>query len=80
MATKRKKMNVKSRKSRTKGLSIRIGVISSITLFKSIILLATLTVAMVAIYNNVYDTKVWTFLSSMLMYAALTNGQGGHTN
>jgi len=54
---------------------IRIDVISPMLLFKSIILLMTLVVAIIAIYNNAYDAKLWTFLGSMLMYAALTSSQ-----
>ena len=49
--------------------------ISPTMLFRTLILFSTLLVATVAILNNTYDPNVWTFLGSMIVYAALTKGQ-----
>jgi len=49
--------------------------ISPTMFFRTVILFCTLLVATVAILNNVYESNVWTFLSSMIVYAALTRGQ-----
>lgn len=44
-------------------------------LFRTVILFTTLLVATIAILNNAYESNVWTFLGSMIVYAALTKGQ-----
>jgi len=49
--------------------------ISPTMLFRTVILFTTLLVAAIAIINNVYESNVWTFLGSMIVYAALTKGQ-----
>jgi hypothetical protein len=49
--------------------------ISPTMLFRTVILFTTLVVATIAILNNAYESNVWTFLGSMIVYAALTKGQ-----
>jgi hypothetical protein len=49
--------------------------ISPTMFFRTAILFSTLLVATIAILNNTYESNVWTFLSSMIVYAALTRGQ-----
>ena len=49
--------------------------ISPTMFFRTVILFTTLLVATIAILNNAYESNVWTFLGSMIVYAALTKGQ-----
>ena len=49
--------------------------VSPTMLFRTIILTGTLVVATVAILRGVYDSNVWTFLGSIVVYTALTTGK-----
>lgn len=44
-------------------------------LFRTFILFCVLVVATIAILKDVTSTNVWTFLGSIIIYAALTKGR-----
>ena len=69
----RKKIN--STWSLAKRLGIPFAKASPIMLFRTFILFYSLTIAMIAILQNTFDENVRSFLTGVLMYAALTKGQ-----
>lgn len=58
-----------------KRLGMSFSKASPTMLFRTFILFCALSVAMVAILRDAFDTNVWTFLANVLIYAALTKGQ-----
>ncbi len=73
MATQ-KKAN-QSSASLAKKLGLKFAEASPTMFFRTFILFCVLMVAMIAILKDVFDTNVWTFLGTIIMYAALTKGQ-----
>lgn len=61
--------------SLAKWLGMSFAKASPTMLFRTFILFCALSVAMVAILRDAFDTNVWTFLANVLIYAALTKGQ-----
>ena len=54
----------------------RFTAVSPTMLFRTVILFGSLLVASIAILRGTNDSNVWAFLGSIVIYAALTNGQG----
>jgi hypothetical protein len=54
---------------------IKFGTASPTMLFRTIILFCAMLVSALAIIVKSDNTAVWSFLGSVLIYAALTNGQ-----
>ena len=73
---KRKQTKSKSRYGAVlhdKILALLIRAISPIDVFKTIILLAMLMVAVITILVDADNSRIWNFLSNMLIYTALTD-------
>jgi hypothetical protein len=63
------------RRKRSQAGQFRFTAASPTMLFRTIILFATLLVATIAILRGTTDTNAWTFLGSIVIYVALTNGK-----
>jgi hypothetical protein len=72
-------MSQQSQSNRTpakRGLTnlFKFTAVSPAMLFRTIILFSALLVAAIAILRGTTDPNAWTFLGSIIIYAALTNG------
>jgi hypothetical protein len=69
-----KKINLQN-ESLTNKLGLKFAQASPTMFFRTFILFCVLVVATISILKGVFDTNVWTFLGTVIIYAALNKGQ-----